>query len=210
MDNVLYKRGFSQPYLRCLNPKESLYVPRDVHEGAYGNHSRARFLVQKMVCVGHYLPSMQAYAKADVKVCDKCQRYSNIPRQPSEYLTPMVALWPFAQQGLDILGPFPMGMRQMKFLVVEIDYFTKWVEAEPMARITKQNVRNFVQKNIICRFGIPRVLVSDNEHQFDNTPFKDFYEQLRIKNHYSSSSHPQANGQVEIANQFLLKIINLA
>ena len=45
MDNVLYKRGFSQPYLRCLNPKESLYVPRDVHEGAYGNHSRARFLV---------------------------------------------------------------------------------------------------------------------------------------------------------------------
>ena len=78
---------------------------------------------------------MQTNAKAYVKMCDKCQRYNNIPRQPSEYLTPIVALWPFTQWGLDILGPFPMGMRQMKFLVVGIDYFTKWVEAEPLAKI---------------------------------------------------------------------------
>ena len=71
---------------------------------------------------------MQADVKAYVKVCDKCQRYSNIPRQPSEYLTPMVAPLPFALRGLGILGPFPMGTRQMKFLVVGIDYFTKLVE----------------------------------------------------------------------------------
>ena len=74
---------------------------------------------------------MEEDAKAYVKACDKCQRYSNIPRQPSEYLTPIVALWPFAQWGLDILGPLPMGIRQMKFLIVGIDYFTKWVERSP-------------------------------------------------------------------------------
>ena len=68
---------------------------------------------------------MQADVKAYVKACDKYQHYNNIPRQPSEYLTPMVAPWPFAQWGLDILGPFPMGTRKMKFLVVGIDYFTK-------------------------------------------------------------------------------------
>ena len=83
-------------------------------------------------------------------------------RQPSEYLTPMMVSWPFAQWGLDILGPFPIETRQMKFLVVGIDYFTKWVEAEPLASITQQNVKNFVWKNIMCRFGVPRVLVSDN------------------------------------------------
>ena len=105
---------------------------------------------------------MQVDTKAYVKACDKCQRYSNVLRRPLEYLTPMVAPWPFAQWGLDILGPFPMGTRQMKFLVVGIDYFTKWVEAEPLAKITKQNVRSFVWKNIICRFGIPRMLVLDN------------------------------------------------
>ena len=59
----------------------------------------------------------------------------------------MMAPWPFAQWGLDILGPFPLGTRQMKFLVVGIDYFTKWVEAEPLAKITQQNVKNFFWKN---------------------------------------------------------------
>ena len=87
---------------------------------------------------------MQVDAKAYVKVCDKCQRYNNIPRRPSEYLTPIVALWSFAKWRLDILSPFPMGTRQMKFLVVVIDYFTKWVEAEPLAKITQQNIRSFV------------------------------------------------------------------
>ena len=74
----------------------------------------------------------------------------------------MVALWPFAQWGLDILGPLPMGTRQMKFLVVGIDYFTKWVETKPLAKITEQNVRKFIWKNIIYHFEITRVLVLDN------------------------------------------------
>ena len=119
----------------------------------------------------------------------------------------MMAAWPFAQWRLDILGLFPTGTRQMKFLLVGINYFTKWVEAEILAKITQQNIKNFVWKNIVCRFGVPRVLVSDNGRQFDNTPFRDFCEQLGIKNHYSSLSHPQANGQVEVANRSLLKII---
>ena len=94
----------------------------------------------------------------------------------------------------------------MKFLVVGIDYFTKWVEAEPLASITQQNVKNFVWKNIVCRFGVPRVLVFDNGRQFDNALFKYFCEHFRIQNHYSSPAHPQEN-QAEVANQSLLKII---
>ena len=105
------------------------------------------------------------------------------------------------------MGPFLTGTRQIKFLVVGIDYFTKWVEAEPLAKITQQNVKNFVWKNIVCRFGVPRVLVSDNGRQFDNTPFREFCEQLGMENHYSSPTYPQANGQAEVANRSLLKII---
>ena len=81
------------------------------------------------------------------------------------------------------------------------------MEAEPLAKITQQNAKNFVLKSIVCRFRIPRVLVSNNWRKFNNTPFRDFCEQLGIKNHYSSPSHPQANGQAEVANQSLLKII---
>ncbi|XP_050241856.1 uncharacterized protein LOC126690771 [Quercus robur] len=181
LNEVLYKRGFSQPYLRCLIPDEANYVLREVHEGACGNHSGARSLVYKVVRAGYYWPNMQADDKAYVKVCDQCQRFSNVPRQPSEYLTPMMAPWPFAQWGLDILGPFPQGIRQMKFLVVGIDYFTKWVEAEPLATITQQNVKHFVWKNIVCRFGVPKVLVSDNGQQFDNALFRDFCAHFGIR-----------------------------
>ena len=95
----------------------------------------------------------------------------------------------------------------MKFLVVGIDYFTKWVEAEPLASITQQNVKNFAWKNIVCRFGVPRVLVFDNGRQIDNALFRDFCENFGIQNHYSLLAYPQENGQVEVANQSMLKII---
>ena len=119
----------------------------------------------------------------------------------------MMAPWPFAQWGLDILGHFLVGTRQMKFLVVGIDYFTKWVEVEPLANITQQNVKSFVWKNIVCRFGVPKVLVFDHGQQFDNITFKNFCEHFRIQNHYSSPAHPQGNVQAEVTNRSLLKII---
>ena len=119
----------------------------------------------------------------------------------------MTAPWPFAQWGLDIMGPFSTALRQLKFLVVGINYFTKLVEAEPLATIMEKNICSFVWRNIICRYGIPRELVSDNGKQFDNSAFKDFCSEVGIKNHYSSPAHPQANGQVEVTNQTLLKII---
>ena len=82
--------------------------------------------------------------------------------------------------------------------MVGVDYFTKWAEAEPLATITEQKVRNFVWRSIICRFGIPSALVFDNGKQLDNPKFRDFCAELRIKNYYSSPAHPQANGQAEV------------
>ena len=77
--DVLYKRGFSQPYLRCLSPDEANYVLREINEGACGNRLGARSLIHKVVRVGYYWPTIQADAKAYVKVCDQCQRFSNTP-----------------------------------------------------------------------------------------------------------------------------------
>ena len=90
--DVLYKRGFSRPYLRCLDNEEEDYVMREVHEGICGNHSGSRSLVHKLVRAGYYWPTMQADAEAYVRACDKCQRFSNIIRKPTEELTPMTAL----------------------------------------------------------------------------------------------------------------------
>ena len=88
-----------------------------------------------------------------------------------------------------------------------MDYFTKWTEAEPLATITERQMEKFVLKNIISRFGIPRILVSDNGRQFDMPVFRNFCADYGITNHYSSPEHPQANGQVEVSNRTILHSI---
>ena len=105
------------------------------------------------------------------------------------------------------MGPLPYGKKQIKFLVIAIDYFTKWVEAEPLVVIMEAKIQHFVWKNLVCRFGIPRIIISDNGQQFDSHKFRDFYKELGIRNHYSSLGHPQANGQTKVINQTLLKLI---
>ena len=89
--DMLYKSGFLLPYLRCLSREKVDYVMREVHEGIYGKHSGARLLVHKLIRAGYYWPTMLKDAQAFVKTCDKCQRFSNFIRQPSEELTPMTA-----------------------------------------------------------------------------------------------------------------------
>ena len=115
-------------------------------------------------------------------------------------MTTISSPWPFTQWGIDIMGPLPQGKRQMKFLLVAIDYFTKWVEAEALVTITGTKVQNFVWKNIVCRFRIPRTIISDNSRQFDSQAFRSFCSNLGIRNKYLSPGHPQANGQTEVTN----------
>ena len=85
----------------------------------------------------------------------------------------------------------------------------KWVEVEALTTITEAKIQNFVWKNIVCRFGIPRTIILDNGRQFDSQGFRLFCSNLGIKNHFSSPRHPQANGQTEVTNQTLLKIIKV-
>jgi len=93
----------------------------------------------------------------------------------------------------------------MKYLLVAIEYFTKWIEAEPVAQITAHKVQHFVWKNILCRFGIPKRLVSDNGTQFASQRLGKLCTELGIKQVFASVEHPQTNGQVKSANRVLLR-----
>ena len=150
---------------------------------------------------------MQVDAIELVKKCDKCQQFGNVQRLPTERLMTITSPWPFAQWVIDIVGPLPLGKGQVKFLLVAINYFTKWVEAKALAKITKAKIRSFVWKNIICRFRIPMTIILNNRRQFDNQGFRNFYSNLGIRFQFSSPGHPQANGQAEVMNRTLLKII---
>ncbi|XP_074327644.1 uncharacterized protein LOC141665560 [Apium graveolens] len=105
---------------------------------------------------------MLADAKAYVKKCDKCQRHAPIVRQPPEKLTSISTPIVFAMWGMDILGPFPVASGQRKFIAVAIDYFTKWIEAKALAKITTKQIAQFFWENVICQFGIPHIIVMDN------------------------------------------------
>ena len=89
------------------------------------------------------------------KICTKYNQLGGV-------LNPLSSHWPFAQWGLDIVGPFPKAAGNKRYLLVSTDYFTKWVEAEPLANIRDVDAKKFVWKNIVTRFGVPRNLISNN------------------------------------------------
>ena len=105
---------------------------------------------------------------------------------------------------MDILGPFVVGTNQNKYLIVGVDYFTKWIEAEALAKITAQNVLRFYKRNILAHFGIPQAIVTDNGTQFTDKDFQEFVANLGTKQHFTSVEHPQTNGQAEAVNRVIL------
>ena len=133
---TLYKRGFSTPILKCVGKEDANYILREVHEGICGNHIGARILAGKTLRKGYYWPTMLKDVIELVRKCKACQEHAKISHLPSEPLTSVTSPWPFQQWGLDILGPLPIGKGQCKFIIVAVDYFTKWAEAEPLETIT--------------------------------------------------------------------------
>ncbi|RDY09241.1 Pol polyprotein, partial [Mucuna pruriens] len=187
----LYQQGFSFPLLRCVDGDEAAYVIREVHEGI----SQA----------GYYWPTLRSNCLDYVRRCDKCQRFAENHKAPPTHLHSVTSPWPFHKWGIDILGLFPIAPGQVKFLIVVVDYFTKWVEAEPVTTISSEWIKHFLWKKIICRFGMPTEIVSDNRTQFASKATTEFYEGLKIKQLFTSAEHPQSNGQVKAANKVILR-----
>uniref|UniRef100_A0A2N9IC67 Uncharacterized protein n=1 Tax=Fagus sylvatica TaxID=28930 RepID=A0A2N9IC67_FAGSY len=203
-DLKLYRRSFSGPYLLCVHPDIIEDLLYEIHEGICGSHTGGRSLAHRALTQGYWWPYMQKDAVDYVRKCDKCQRFSHSVHQPAGELQPLVSPWPFAQWGMDLVGPLPKATGNRRWLIVATDYFTKWVEAEPLANIRDRDSIKFVWKNIITRFGIPKTIISDNGTQFTSKPFTKYCSELGIKNVYSSPAYPQSNGQAEASNKTVL------
>jgi hypothetical protein len=128
-------------------------------------------LAHKEMRGGYYWPIMNKDSVKMVQKCEKCQRFAQVMKNPPEKLSLITSPLPFAKWGVDIVGPMPAGKGSRKFLVVIVNYFTKWAKAEALAAITIENVTKFLWKSVICRFGIPHTFVTDNGKQFDCGPF---------------------------------------
>ncbi|XP_025616506.1 uncharacterized protein [Arachis hypogaea] len=201
----LFKKGLNQPLLKRLHPDQTNYVHREVHEKCCGHHIGGKALARKLVRASYYWPSIMADSKEFVRRYKRCQENANFHKAPVAELSLLTVSRPFSQWGIDLLGPFLIGLGQVKYLIVAIDYYTKWIEAEPLASISSANYRKFMWRLVIARFGIPKVVILDNGTQFADKKFGEFLVGLGIKQKFSSVEHPQTNDQVEVANKVILQ-----
>ena len=176
----------------------------ELREGICGNHLGGRTLTHRAHTQGYYWPTMKSDTADYVRKCDRCQLQAPILRLPAQDLRSISSPWPFAQWGIDIIGPLPIASAQKKLLLVVIGYFSKWIEAEAFASIKDKEVIRFIWKNIVCQFGIPQTIISDNGPQFDSQVYRNFCQELKIKNLYSTPRYQQSNDQVETSKKTLL------
>ncbi|GJZ85501.1 reverse transcriptase domain-containing protein [Tanacetum coccineum] len=166
-------------------------------------HVGPRSVVAKAIRTGYYWPTMHKDVRKVIRECQDCHVHRPVPRNPQQKLTPITSPWPFYKWGIDIAGPFPEGPSKVKFLIVAMDYFTKRIKANHVATITGNQIKKFVFDNVVYKFGLPGEIISDNEMQYRDNPFKDWCEKLNIRQCFASVKHLQTNGLVERMNRSL-------
>ncbi|XP_022024666.1 uncharacterized protein LOC110925001 [Helianthus annuus] len=204
---ILYRKSFLGPLLRCVDPQNANYLIREIHEGICGIHVGPRMVVVKIMNDGYYWPGMHVDALKELRKCDSCQRHSPKTLRPRNDLIPVSTAWPFQQWGIDMMGPFPDAPGAVKFIIVAVDYFTKWVEAKALASTTAMIVRKFIWEHIICRFGLPLKIVTDKDTNFASEDLQKWLKEISIEHTFSSVAHPQGNGQVESVNKSIVERI---
>ncbi|XP_059650003.1 uncharacterized protein LOC132295729 [Cornus florida] len=209
LDGDLYRKGLEDGLLlQCISKEESLQVMAEVHEGSCGAHQagiKMRWLIRRY---GYYWPRMRKDCIDYSKGCQACQRHGPIQNVPAKELQPIIKLWPFRGWGLDLIGKInPPSSEGHHWVIVATDYFTKWVEAKACKAVDQQTVINFMEQNIIHRFGIPETLISDNATVFRATDVLQFGHNMNIHMSASTPYYAQANGQAESSNKILIEII---
>jgi ribonuclease HI len=200
IEGQIYKKGVSQPMLKCVTETEGVQILCEVHSGTYGSHAGPRALAAKVIRQGFYWPAMICVANQVTRSCEACQKFSPRSGSPSQFTKLIAHTWPLQRWGLDIVGPLPTAQGNLKFAFVAVKYFTKWIEARAISTITSKTAQKFFWQNIVCRFGVLSELTVDNGKQFDSQDFKDFCFSIGTKLAFASVYHPQSNGVVERAN----------
>ena len=146
------------------------------------------------------------------KACDRCQRLGKLTRRNMMPLNPILIVDIFDVWGIDFMGPFPMSFGH-SYILVGVDYVSKWVEAIPCRSNDHKVVLKFLKDNIFARFGVPKAIISDGGTHFCNKPFETLLAKYGVKHKVATPYHPQTSGQVELANReiknILMKVVNV-
>ena len=202
----MFKIGADNLLRRCVTKEESRSILWHCHNSPREGHYSGDKTVEKVLESGFFWPSIFKDLHEHVTQCDQCQRIGSMSRRNEMPLQNIIEVEVFDYWGIDFVGPLPSSYGNAYILVV-IDYVSKWVEAVATPKNDAKIVVKFLKKNIFSRFGVPRVLISDGGSHFYNVQLQKVLGHYNVMHKVASPYHPQTNGQAEVSNRELKKIL---
>ncbi|GJV11076.1 reverse transcriptase domain-containing protein [Tanacetum coccineum] len=204
-DPYLFKICADQVIRRCVFGREAHEILMACHSGPTGGHHSANYTARKVFDSGFFWPTIYKDAINLVKHCDACQRQGKISQRDEMPQNAIQVCEIFDLWGIDFMGPFPSS-RGNKYILVAVDYLSKWVEAKALPTNDARVVCKFL-KNLFARFGTPRAIISDRGTHFCNDQFAKVMAKYGVTHRLSTPYHPQTSGQVEVSNRGIKRIL---
>ncbi|GJS95397.1 reverse transcriptase domain-containing protein [Tanacetum coccineum] len=204
-DPFLFKTCADQVIQRCVSGQEAVDILTACHSGPTGGHYGANYTAKKVFDSGFYWPTLYKDAHELVKNCDSCQRQGKISQRDEMPQNSIQVCEIFDVWGIDFMGPFPSS-RGNKYILVAVDYLSKWVEAKALPTNDARVVVKFL-KSLFARFGTPRAIISDRGTHFCNDKFAKVMSKYGVTHRLATAYHPQTSGQVEVSNRGLKRIL---
>ena len=201
----LFKVCADQIIRRCVYGKEATNILLHCHEGPTGGHHGANYTAKKVFDCGFFWPTIFQDAHKLVQACDACQRAGNISNRNEMPQKGIQVCEIFDVWGIDFMGPFPPYLRN-KYILVAVDYVSNWVQAQALPTNDARVVVKFLKK-IFTRFGAPKALISDRGTHFCNDQLQKALSRYGVTHRLSTSYHPQTNGQAEVTNIGIKRIL---
>ncbi|KAL6323214.1 hypothetical protein AAG906_029221 [Vitis piasezkii] len=202
----LFKYCADQIIRKCVPKEEQQGILSHCHENACGGHFASQKTAMKVLQSGFTWPSLFKDAHIMCRSCDRCQRLGKLTKRNQMPINPIIIVDLFDVWGIDFMGPFPMSFGN-SYILVGVDYVSKWVEAIPCKHNDHRVVLKFLKENIFSRFGVPKVIISDGGTHFCNKPFETLLAKYGVKHKVATPYHPQTSRQAELANREIKNIL---
>nr|GFB59690.1 reverse transcriptase domain-containing protein [Tanacetum cinerariifolium] len=204
-DPYLFRTCPDQIIRRCVAGQEAIDILNACHSGPTGGHYGANYIAKKVFDSDFYWPTIYKYAFELVKRCDSCQRQGKISQKDEMPKNSIQICEIFDVWGINLMGPF-LSSKGNKYILVAVDYMSKWVEAKALSTNDARVVVKFL-KSLFSRFRTPKAIISDRGTHFCNDQFARIMSKYGVTHRLSTAYHPQTSGQVEVTNRGLKRIL---